>query len=330
MDSSSLPAQLSDTFGRRFEYLRLSITDVCNFKCQYCLPDGYECNTPTDFLSLEEISTTVNAFALMGTKKVRITGGEPALRKDLLDIIKLVASVEKIQQVAITTNGYNLDRQVEKWADAGLTNLNVSIDSLDATQFKLITGDGRLQNILTGIEKAIDLGLNVKVNAVLLKSFTQKQLNQFLYWIKDKSISMRFIELMQTGDNLSFFEREHFSGESVKQVLLSQKWTEKPRDQLSGPAKIFTHPEYKGNIGLIMPYSKNFCDNCNRLRISAIGKLHLCLFAENGIDLRSTMKTKNAFLLASEIAGCLSDKQKTHDLLEGNTGATTHLAMLGG
>ncbi|GBL03687.1 molybdenum cofactor biosynthesis protein A [Glaciecola sp. KUL10] len=141
----------------------------------------------------------------MGTKKVRITGGEPALRKDLLDIIKLVASVEKIQQVAITTNGYNLDRQVEKWADAGLTNLNVSIDSLDATQFKLITGDGRLQNILTGIEKAIDLGLNVKVNAVLLKSFTQKQLNQFLYWIKDKSISMRFIELMQTGDNLSFF-----------------------------------------------------------------------------------------------------------------------------
>ena len=330
MDSSSLPAQLSDTFGRRFEYLRLSITDVCNFKCQYCLPDGYECNTPTDFLSLDEIRTTVNAFAMMGTKKVRITGGEPALRKDLVDIIKLVASVEQIQQVAITTNGYNLDKQVEKWKYAGLTNLNVSIDSLDPAQFKLITGDARLQNILRGIDKAIALGLKVKVNAVLLKTFTGKQLDQFVAWIKDKPISMRFIELMQTGDNLQFFEKEHFSGESIKQSLVAQEWTEKPRDLLAGPARIFTHPEFKGDIGLIMPYSKNFCDNCNRLRISALGKLHLCLFAQQGIDLRSTMQTQNAFLLASEITACLSDKQKTHDLLAGNTGATTHLAMLGG
>lgn len=330
MDSSNLPAQLSDTFGRRFEYLRLSITDVCNFKCQYCLPDGYACNSDTNFLSLDEIRTTVNAFALMGTKKVRITGGEPALRKDLPQIISTVAQVDQIKQVAITTNGYNLERQVEKWKQAGLTHLNVSIDSLDPAQFKLITGDGRLQNILRGLDKAIALGLEVKVNAVLLKSFTQKQLKQFIEWVKTKPVSMRFIELMQTGDNLSFFEKEHLSGETVKQYLLANNWVQQNRNSLAGPAQIYTHNEYKGNIGLIMPYSKNFCDNCNRLRISALGKLHLCLFAEKGIDLRRTMKTQNAFLLATEIAACLTNKQKTHDLLVGNTGATTHLAMLGG
>lgn len=330
MDSATLPTQLTDTFGRRFEYLRLSITDVCNFKCQYCLPDGYQCETKQEFLSKSEVTTIVSAFAFMGTKKVRITGGEPSLRKDLVDIIRLVANTEGIEQVAITTNGYKLDTQIASWKQAGLTHLNVSVDSLDPHQFAQITGDKRFDNIMRGLEKATQLGLVVKVNAVLLKTFSQQQLKSFLTWIKTRAISLRFIELMQTGDNLQFFNKEHVSGESIKRFLIENDWRVMKKNALAGPAQIFQHADYEGNIGLIMPYSKDFCSDCNRLRISSIGALHLCLFSEQGIDLREVLVHRNPMLLASVLAEKLHDKKLTHALLDGQTGATKHLAMLGG
>ncbi|MBQ4832275.1 GTP 3',8-cyclase MoaA [Pseudoalteromonas sp. MMG010] len=322
---------LNDKFGRQFNYLRLSITDVCNFSCTYCLPDGYQCDTPRDFLSKDEITTLVNAFAQLGTKKVRITGGEPCLRKDVTDIIKLCKNTPNIEKVAITTNGFNLINKIDEFAEAGLDALNVSIDSLNPSMFKLITGHDKLQQIIKGIERAQQLGIkDIKINAVLAKQFNKNQLSDFLHWIKTNKVTVRFIELMETGYTSEFFELNHLSGQTIKNELLAQGWLQVVRGKLNGPAEEYFHPEYQGRIGLIMPYSKDFCKTCNRLRVSALGKLHLCLFAEQGIDLRSLLTEQDIPGTAKAIEAAMSNKHISHELDKRLTGATTHLAMLGG
>ncbi len=323
---------LQDKLGRQFHYLRLSITDVCNFKCTYCLPDGYQCDTSREFLSVDEIRRLVAAFAELGTSKIRITGGEPALRKDLTEIIKVCKSTPGIKQVAMTTNGFNLENKVSEWTQAGLDALNVSIDSLKPEVFKLITGHDKLTSILRGLAKAEALGLNsIKVNTVLMQQYNASQFDEYLNWLKTNAYTLRFIELMQTGDNLSFFEQNHVSGESLKQKLLSQGWSSVIRDKAAGPAQEFYHPDYAGKIGLIMPYSKDFCASCNRLRMSALGQLHLCLFTEHGIDMRTLLQQdeqKESLKQALRLA--LADKTPSHLLQQGETGITQHLAMIGG
>lgn len=321
---------LEDKFGRRFHYLRLSITDVCNFSCDYCLPDGYSCESDRDFLSLAEIEQVVSAFAQLGTSKIRITGGEPSLRKDLPQIIQLCAQTNGIEHVAITTNGYKLPEHLPSWIDAGLDSLNVSIDSLDPRIFASITGHDKLDTIMKGIDMALDAGIKVKVNAVLMRQFNQVEMSSFLDWVKHKPITLRLIELMQTGDNVDFFERNHVSGSPIKEDLISSGWSQIIRSKSAGPAQEFSHPDYQGNIGLIMPYGKDFCASCNRLRITAKGKLHLCLFAEQGLDLRSFLQSQDQQALQRQLVTLLGDKEATHWLQEGFTGATKHLAMLGG
>ncbi|GLR69371.1 GTP 3',8-cyclase MoaA [Agaribacter marinus] len=322
---------LTDNFGRKFEYLRLSITDVCNFRCDYCLPDGYQCGSSRDFLSMLEIKTLVSAFAELGTKKIRITGGEPSLRKDLPDIIEFCAHTPGIERVALTTNGYKLERDIQTWRDAGLTHLNVSVDSIDPRAFESITGSKQLTSILDGIDKATALGLQeVKLNAVLLKDYTPQQLDAFFKYIKSRPISIRFIELMETGDNAEYFEKNHLSGAFIQTQLFSRGWIEEPRDALAGPAKVYKHPDYAGSIGLIMPYAKDFCNTCNRLRVSALGKLHLCLFAEQGISLRQSLISGDIEATTRVLQNAMGIKKLSHELHERFTGATTHLAMLGG
>ena len=321
---------LEDKFGRRFHYLRLSVTDVCNFRCNYCLPDGYECDNDRDFLAVPEIQTLVNGFAQLGTSKVRITGGEPSLRKDLCEIIQVCASAPGIQHVAMTTNGFKLESDIQQWVDAGLNSLNISIDSLDPRMFASITGHNKLESILRGIDKALELGVAVKVNAVLLKQYNENDLNSFLTWLKKTPITLRFIELMQTGDNLPFFKENHVSGGPIKERLLDSGWSQFIRDKSAGPAQEFFHPDYAGRMGLIMPYSKDFCASCNRLRISATAKLHLCLFAEQGLDIRPALQSANSHELQTQLVSLLADKEATHWLQDGFTGATKHLAMIGG
>lgn len=322
---------LTDSFGRRFNYLRLSITDVCNFKCSYCLPNGYQCTNDRDFLSLDEIARIARGFASLGTEKIRITGGEPSLRKDLPEIIYTCKSTEGIKTVAITTNGYKLPTQLPSWIDAGLDNLNVSIDSLDPRQFHAITGHDKLSTILSGIDLALSSKLTtVKVNTVLMRDYSNRQLQSFLNWVKDTPISLRFIELMETGDNATFFGQQHESGQHIKAHLLANGWTAVIREKTAGPAQVFTHPDYAGSIGLIMPYSKDFCHSCNRLRISALGKLHLCLFSEHGLSIREQLQVDDITALQHQIKALLGDKKASHFLKENFTGATTHLAMLGG
>jgi len=328
----NMSQQLIDNFDRKFEYLRLSITDVCNFKCNYCLPDGYQRTHKKQFLSTQEITNLVQAFAELGTKKVRITGGEPSLRKDFPQIISTIASMPGIQKVATTTNGFNLSSNAQAWFDAGLDAINVSVDSLDAKTFHLITGKNIFQKVMQGVEDSVKAGFKqVKINSVLMKGLNDIDIDLYINWIKDQPIQLRFIELMQTEDNTEFFNKHHISGEWIKQNLLENGWTQKQALSHDGPAQIFFHPEYQGEIGLIMPYSKDFCKSCNRLRVSSTGRLHLCLFGEEGVDLRDLLASSaDKERLKERILESLKSKKVSHYLGLGESGGTPHLASIGG
>ncbi|PJG59751.1 GTP 3',8-cyclase MoaA [Aeromonas cavernicola] len=326
---------LEDGFSRRFYYLRLSVTDVCNFRCTYCLPDGYhppQGKVRNAFLSIDEIRRVVTGFAAMGTRKVRLTGGEPSLRRDFTAIIDTVANIPEIEKVAMTTNGYRLKERAREWFNAGLNAINVSVDSLDPRQFHQITGENKLAEIMEGIDAALGAGFtSIKINAVLLKGLNDYQLEAFLAWIKDKPIELRFIELMQTGEMDTLFRDHHLSGEQIKQQLLTTGWIQQLRNVDDGPAQVFMHPASQGGVGLIMPYSKDFCAGCNRLRVSSLGKLHLCLFGDGGIDLRDLLVSdEQQDELQQRIRTSLQDKSAAHRLHDGNAGMTPHLASIGG
>lgn len=322
---------LTDNFGRRFYYLRLSITDVCNFRCNYCLPDGYQCENGRDFLSLPEIKRIAHAFSELGTEKIRITGGEPSLRKDLPEIIHTCKNTPGIKKVAITSNGFKLPEYLPSWLDAGIDAINISIDSLDPRQFHAITGHDKLKHILKGVDMALADGTtDIKVNTVLMREYNGYDIQSYLDWLKDTPVTLRFIELMQTGDNQEFFDKQHVQGSRIKQNLILAGWQPCIRDKSSGPAQEFYHPDYAGKIGLIMPYSKDFCNTCNRLRVSSHGKLHLCLFTEEGLSLKEYLQEDDVTPLKEHIVAMMTNKKATHFLHEKLTGATTNLAMLGG
>ena len=324
---------LVDAFQRAYYYLRLSITDQCNFRCNYCLPNGYqpEANKPS-FLTLSEIVRVAEAFAAMGTEKIRLTGGEPTLRKDFITIAENVANVSGIRQLALTTNGYRMAKDVDAWQRAGITSINVSVDSLDPKMFHQITGINKIDEVMRGIERAFEIGYKkVKVNSVLMKNLNDHEFNQFLAWVKNRPIQMRFIELMQTGEMDTFFHHHHLSGEILVKKLLEQGWQLQQKAITDGPAKVFKHPDYMGEIGLIMPYEKNFCASCNRLRVSAKGKLHLCLFGEEGIELRDLLRSDDQqSILQARIFSALQGKREHHYLHQGDTGIRQHLASIGG
>jgi cyclic pyranopterin phosphate synthase len=324
---------LTDNHGRRFYYLRLSVTDVCNFRCNYCLPDGYQAPGGADSqppLTPAEAATVIRAFASLGTQKVRLTGGEPSLRADLAEIIAIASNTPGIRRVAVTSNGYKLPVVIDSWQRAGLQQLNVSIDSLEREEFARITGRDCLPRIIEGIERALALGVETKVNAVLLQDAAQARLQQFLSWLRHTPVTLRFIELMRTGDNRNFFASNHLSGDSIEQTLLQNGWQLLPRSCDAGPAREYSHADYLGRIGLITPYGKDFCLSCNRLRISAQGKLHLCLFSEEGLDLREAIRSGDSSQLAQKIRALLAHKAPSHYLQQGEVGATRNLAMIGG
>ena len=322
---------LTDAFQRQFSYLRLSITDLCNFKCSYCLPNGYQGKASQNELSLDEIKILIASFAELGFKKIRLTGGEPSLRKDLLEIIHICKSQPGIEKVCITTNGYRLDHFLPQWIAAGIDQVNLSIDSLSPEQFELITSSSDLPMMMAALNRAIEDGFTaIKINTVLLREHLDSQVAPLIDWVKDKPIGLRFIELMQTGDNTEFFNRQHISADQIKLLLSDQGWNEKTRLIHSGPAIEYDHPKHLGSVGIIAPYSKNFCATCNRLRVTAQGKLHLCLFSEDGKDLRPYLQTANAAQLTEFLRNSIYDKLPKHYLQQQQTGATRNFAMLGG
>lgn len=326
-------AELADRFGRRFPYLRLSIIDACNFRCSYCLPDGYRAaGARPRWLELDEIARLLRAFARAGMRKVRITGGEPSLRRDLTDVLRIAATTPGVSTVAMTTNGSVLRRRLAEWHAAGLGALNVSVDSLDRARFHAITGRDGLDDILAAVDEATALGLRaVKLNAVLLRGVNDDELPAWLDWLRGRPVGLRFIELMQTGDNLDYFRRHHVRAEVLEARLQQAGWVLRPRAPDAGPAREYAHPDYAGRIGIIAPYSRDFCAGCNRLRVTSTGDLRLCLFGDAGISVRPLLQhDAQQDELFALLATQLGLKKAAHGLHQGDTGATPHLASVGG
>ncbi|MBL8556199.1 MAG: GTP 3',8-cyclase MoaA [Phenylobacterium sp.] len=322
---------LVDGFGRRFRYLRLSITEVCNFRCTYCLPDGYRKTGAESFLTPDQCERVVRAFAGLGVGKVRLTGGEPSVRRDVAEIIARTAGVPGVDKVCMTTNGWNLERQVGAWRAAGLTNLNVSIDSLDPEGFRRITGHDRLASVVRGIDAACALGMpSVKVNGVLLRDGVGQGFDAFAEFVRHRPVAVRFIELMRTNDTAAFFAEQHVPGTVLTTWLAERGWTAHARGLDDGPAQEFSHPDYAGRIGLIAPYAPGFCDGCNRLRVTARGQLRLCLFGELGVDLRDLLEADAPEALQARIVRALIGKPAGHRLHEADSGDTRQLAQFGG
>lgn len=324
---------LLDGHGRRFQYLRLSLTDVCNFRCTYCLPEGYRksAGMPSN-LSVEEIGRLVAAFARLGLWKVRLTGGEPSLRRELLEIATRIKRVPGIHKLAMTTNGYRLAERAADYAAAGITALNVSVDSLDPARFAAITGHDRLSEVLDGVAAARASGIaSIKLNSVLMRGINDDELEQFIAFVQRHDLILRFIEVMRTNDNAGFFERHHLAGAEIAGRLEAQGWRRCAHEEGAGPAIEYAPPAGRGRIGIIAPYAKDFCADCNRLRVSAGGKLHLCLFGDYGIDLRPLLQSDDQIEdLVARITALVATKARGHRLHQNDSGGTPHLASIGG
>jgi GTP 3',8-cyclase len=323
--------QLVDNYQRRFQYLRLSITELCNFQCQYCLPNGYQPNKAHKFLSLSEINHVVATFTELGVRKIRLTGGEPTLRRDFMDILSIISAYPSVNELAMTTNGSRLLKNIHHWHQAGLNAINISIDSLSPHLFKLITGQDKLKELMQCVDRALEVGIKkVKINTVLMKNINDN-LDDYLSWIKCRPVELRFIELMETGESLDVFNRYHQSGSLIETTLIAQGWQLQSKNPLSGPAKVYVHSDYQGKIGLIMPYSKDFCQSCNRLRVSSIGQLHYCLFGEAAVDLRDLLQSPaQKQQLIARIFSSLMIKPEKHLLHAHNVGITPNLSYIGG
>ena len=327
---------LKDNFGRRFPYIRLSISDVCNFKCGYCLPDGYKINKADNrtFINTQEIGRLAKALSELGVSKIRLTGGEPTIRKDYLEIIKIIKKNSGIKKTVITTNGYKLNKIAKNLKDSGLDGINISIDSLNSKTFKKITGHDRLHEILEGIQELQKLNFkNIKINAVLMKGIndTEKDFKEWSNFIKNNEIDFRYIELMQTGDNLDYFQKYHISANKFVDFLNNDNWIIQTFGKDAGPSKNFIKAEYKGKFGVIAPYSKDFCKSCNRLRITAKGDLRLCLFGNTGINIRHLMQKDDQLEeLKDLILKQLNYKKESHYLEIGETGLNKNLSTIGG
>ena len=327
---------LKDSFGRKFPYIRLSISDVCNFKCGYCLPDGYKIDKSDNrtFINIDEIRRLAKALSELGVSKIRLTGGEPTIRKDFFEIVKIIKENSGIKKTVITTNGYKLDKIANDIKNSGLDGINISIDSLDPKTFKKITGHDRLEEILRGIKNLQKLNFrNIKINAVLLKGIndSEKDFDSWAEFIKNNEIDFRYIELMQTGDNLDYFNKYHVPSKKFVDYLNNNNWIIQTFGKDAGPAKNYLNPKFKGKFGVIAPYSKDFCKSCNRLRITAKGDLRLCLFGNTGINIRHLMqKDSQLEELKDLILKQLNFKKDSHYLEIGETGLTKNLSTTGG
>jgi cyclic pyranopterin phosphate synthase len=307
------------------------VTDRCNFRCVYCLPNGCPRPGGAPPLSQAEIGRLVRALAGLGFWKVRLTGGEPTLRRDLVDVVREVAGTAGIREVGLTTNGHRLAGLARELRDAGLASVNVSVDSLDPARFERITGAPRLDAVLAGVEAALDVGLRVKVNAVLLRGLDDAELERFLSWTRARPLTVRFIELMETGENGALFRDARLPAAEVRRRLEARGWTPRPRTAGDGPAVTWAHPDHAGRAGLISAYAPGFCESCNRLRVTSAGDLKLCLFGDRTVPLRALLQPDaGEEALQDLIEAAVATKPQAHALATGGCGSTANLAMTGG
>lgn len=283
---------VSDRYDRIIDYLRISITDRCNLRCVYCMPSkGVPLLRHADLLSYEEILRTVRIAAQLGVRKVRITGGEPLVRKNLSWLIASIRQIQGIEDVSLTTNGLLLPDLIEELASAGLTRINVSVDSLLPDRYAAITRGGDLKRVQAGIRRAEELGVHpIKINMVPIRGLNDDELLAFARLTMDEQYDVRFIEFMPTGANDFWSADRVITTDQIMQCVQELGPISPVKHRKDGPARYYSYEGARGVLGFISPISHHFCRSCNRLRLTSDGKLRPCLFSETEIDLRSAMR----------------------------------------
>lgn len=301
---------MKDTFDREITYLRVSITDRCNLRCRYCMPEeGVLKMQHEDILSYEEILEIVTAAAELGIKKVRITGGEPLVRLGCANLCAEIARIPGIQELTMTTNGVMLLEQAEALKNAGVQRLNISLDTLDPEKFHHITGGGSFDKVWRGIQRAQEVGFgSIKINTVLIGGFNDDEIPRFVALTRDHDIQLRFIELMPLGPGAEFGENAYLSGDFVLERV--PELQEVSHD--GGVARLYRLPKGKGKVGIISPLSRHFCATCNRLRLTPEGNLKPCLHSRQEISLRGLHGEK----LKNTIVQAVNAKPRMHGVLD--------------
>ncbi len=316
-----------DSYGRDINYLRISVTDLCNLRCRYCTPlNGCGKREQKEILSLGEIKDITEVFVSLGVEKVRITGGEPLVRKGVIKLIESIGKMDKVKDFAMTTNGILLEQYAKDLKSAGLNRVNISLDTLNDAKYSHITRGGSLKQVLKGIEEAKKVGISpIKLNVVLIKDFNEDEINSFVNLTKYEDIDVRFIELMPIGETYKW-SLDKYKSNSI--VLEKNKTLIKIQStDISSPATYYKLPSGKGRVGLINPISCKFCDKCNRIRLTSDGKVKSCLHSNEEINLIN--RYRNGEDIKKIIYDLIMSKPKEHSLENGDF-ITRNMMAIGG
>lgn len=312
---------MEDQFGREISYLRISVTDRCNFRCKYCMgEDGIKLLRHEDILTFEEIVETAQIMAGLGIKKIRLTGGEPFARRGVMDLIKKLSEIPEIEDFAITTNGSMVYDKLESLKEYGISRINFSLDTLDREKFELITGADQLEEVKRTISKAIELDFKVKVNVVLIKGFNDKEIGDFLALTENNDIEVRFIELMPIGADLDFDRNNYKANDNILDGYRKKDLG------FDGVARIFAIEGHKGRVGLISPLSHKFCKDCNRIRLTADGKLKACLHSREEISIKGLSLEEKKKVIEESIYR----KPKSHRISDLGSESVRTMSSIGG
>lgn len=331
-------ANMIDPFGRMVDYLRVSVTDRCDFRCTYCMSENMTFLPKKDLLTLEELDRLCTIFIEKGVKRLRLTGGEPLVRKNIMQFINnLGRHLEsgKLEELTITTNGSQLHRFADDLYSAGMRRINISLDTLDAEKFKAITRWGDIDRVMRGIDAAQKAGLKVKINAVALKGFNEHEIPKMLEWAHGRDMDMTVIETMPMGEIDEDRTDQYLPLSKVRSDLESQFTLEDIPYKTGGPARYVSITETGGKLGFITPLTHNFCESCNRVRLTCTGTLYLCLGQDDAADLRAPLRASEGNeLTAQAIDEAITRKPKGHDfIIDRNTkrpAVSRHMSVTGG
>jgi len=329
--------QLIDPFGREVNYLRVSVTDRCDFRCTYCMSENMNFLPKKDILSLEELETICNVFIKLGTKKIRLTGGEPLVRKGILNLIKNLGKKigDGLDELTLTTNGSQLQKYAEILKENGVNRINVSLDHLDPSKFREITRWGDLDKVLVGIEKAKSVGIKIKINTVALKDFNENNIIEMIEWCSFNGYDMTLIEVMPMGDIGSENRfNQYLPLSKVKEKLLKKFNLINIPKKTGGPARYYKIEGKKIDLGFITPLTHNFCETCNRVRLTCTGILYMCLGQDDNVDLKNILRNKGSSFLENSLFKAISRKPKGHDFNISKSGinisSNRHMSVTGG
>ena len=313
------PTPLVDPFGRAITYLRISVTDRCDFRCAYCMAEDMQFLPKRDLLTLEELDRLCGVFVARGVRKLRITGGEPLVRRDIMQLFRRLSrhlGSGALDELTLTTNGSQLARFAPELADLGIRRVNVSLDTLDPDKFRAITRRGDLATVLSGIEAARGAGIRVKINAVALKGVNENEIPGMIAWAHGAGMDMTLIEVMPLGE-IEGDRTDQFLPLSLARERLEERFTLTPLpDRTGGPARYVRIEETGGRLGFITPLTHNFCEGCNRVRLTCTGRLYLCLGQEDSADLRAPLRaSRDDALVTRAVIDAIARKPKGHDFV---------------